>query len=57
MLDNKAYKPPVTDDADSDLVSQVDDPSLLKAFIALERDLGIVVEQIALDKESAIRLR
>jgi hypothetical protein len=57
MLDSNAYKPLVSDDVDSDLVPQVDDPSLLKAFIALEKDLGIVVEQIALDKDLAIRVR
>jgi len=57
MLDNKAYQPPLTNDADSDLVPQVHDSHLLKTFIALENDLRIVVEQIALDKQSAIRLR
>ena len=57
MLDQKVYKPLLTDDADSALAPQVHDPVLLKAFIALENELRIVVGQIALDKESAIRSR
>ena len=49
--DDKTYKSLLADDMDSELVSDLRDPELLKAFAALEEDLRMVVGQIASDKE------
>jgi hypothetical protein len=38
ILDGKAYKARLPDDADPDLVSCLCDPALLEAFAALEND-------------------
>ena len=51
MID-KTYKSLLADDMDSELVSDLRDPELLKAFAALEEDLRMVVGQIASDKEA-----
>ena len=45
--DDKTYKSLLADDMDSELVSDLRDPELLKAFAALEEDLRMVVGQIA----------
>ena len=45
MLDDD-NKSQLADDIDSELVSHLRDPELLKAFAALEEDLRIVVGQI-----------
>jgi len=50
--DDKTYKSLLADDMDSELVSDLRDPELLKAFAALEEDLRMVVGQIASDKEA-----
>ena len=53
MLDNdKTYNSQLADDMDSELVPDLRDPGLLKAFAALEEDLRIVVGQIAWGKEA-----
>jgi hypothetical protein len=50
--DDKSYKSLLADDMDSELVPDLRDPGLLKAFAALEEDLRMVVGQIASDKEA-----
>ncbi len=45
MLDDD-IKSLLADDMDSEVVSHLRDPGLLKAFAALEEDLRMVVEQI-----------
>ena len=50
--DDKTYKSQLADDMDSELVPDLCDPWLLKAFAALEEDLRMVVGQIASGKEA-----
>jgi len=50
--DDKTYKSQLADDMDSELVPDLRDPWLLKAFAALEEDLRMVVRQIASGKEA-----
>jgi len=50
--DDKTYKSQMADDMDSEVVPDLSDPGLLKAFAALEEDLRIVVGQIAWGKEA-----
>ena len=50
--DDKTYKSQLADDMDSELVPDLRDPELLKAFAALEEDLRMVVGQIASGKEA-----
>ena len=50
--DDKTYKSLLADDMDSELVPDLRDPGLLKAFAALEEDLRMVVGQIASGKEA-----
>jgi hypothetical protein len=50
--DDKTYKSLLADDMDSELVADLRDPGLLKAFTTLEEDLRMVVGQIASDKEA-----
>ena len=49
--DDKTYKSQLADDMDSELVPDLRDPGLLKAFAALEEDLRMVVRQIASGKQ------
>ena len=50
--DDKTYKSQLADDMDSEVVPDLSDPGLLKAFAALEADLRMVVGQIASGKEA-----
>jgi len=50
--DDKTYKSQLADDMDSELVPDLRDPGLLKAFAALGEDLRMVVGQIASGKEA-----
>ena len=50
--DDKTYKSQLADDMDSEVVPDLSDLGLLKAFAALEEDLRIVVGQIAWGKEA-----
>jgi len=49
--DDKTFKSQLADDMDSELVPDLRDPWLLKAFAALEEDLRMVVRQIASGKQ------
>jgi len=50
--DDKTYKSQLADDMDLEVVPDLRDPGLLKAFAALEEDLRMVVGQIASGKEA-----
>jgi hypothetical protein len=50
--DDKTYKSQLADDMHSEVVPDLPDPGLLKAFAALEQDLRMVVGQIASGKEA-----
>jgi hypothetical protein len=47
MLDGKAYKALLQEDADPDLVPRLRDPALLEAFAALKPHLRAVLAEIA----------
>jgi hypothetical protein len=47
MLDGKAFKSLLSDDADPDLIPRLRDSAFLKAFAALADDLRTVVGQIS----------
>ena len=49
--DDNTYKSLLADDMHSELLPDLRDPGLLKAFATLEEDLRMVVGQIASDKE------
>jgi hypothetical protein len=52
LNDDKTYKSQLADDMDLEVVPDLRDPGLLKAFAALEEDLRMVVGQIVSDKEA-----
>jgi hypothetical protein len=47
MLDGKAFKALLSDNAEPDLVPRLRDLALLSAFAALENDLRGIVQQVA----------
>lgn len=51
MLDGKAYKALLSDNAEPDLVPRLREPALLSAFAALENDLRGIVQQVALGRD------
>jgi hypothetical protein len=55
--DDKTYKSLLAYDMDSELIPDLRDPGLLKAFATLEEGLRMVVGQIASDKEDKVSKR
>jgi hypothetical protein len=47
MLDGKAYRSRLQEDADPDLIPRLCDPALLEAFAALKPHLRTVLSEIA----------